>query len=96
MTRKVLLVVAVACATIAGVMSLSIHIVHGQSTAYNPYPPGILPSNIDSELARVLREINFIETEAIGQWQALPPPTLAGNPPILQNNGEAAVEYSAS
>jgi cytochrome c peroxidase len=92
MTRKVLLVVAVACATIAGVMSLSLHTVQGQSTIYNPYPPGILPSNIDTELARVLREINFIETEAIGQWQALPPLTLAGNPPIIQNNGEAAVE----
>jgi cytochrome c peroxidase len=92
MTRKILLVVAVACATIAGVMSLSIHIVHGQSTIYNPYPPGILPSNITTELARVLQEVNFIETEAIGQWQALPPLTLAGNPPILQNNGQAAVE----
>jgi cytochrome c peroxidase len=92
MTRKVLLVVAVACATIGGVMSLSLHTVQGQSTIYNPYPPGILPSNIDTELARVLREINFIETEAIGQWQALPPLTLAGNPPIIQNNGEAAVE----
>ena len=92
MTRKVLLVVAVACATIAGVMSLSLHTVHGQSTTYNPYPPGILPSNIDTELARVLREINFIETEAIGQWQALPPLALAGNPPIIQNNGQAAVE----
>ncbi len=92
MTRKVLLVVAVACATIACVMSLSLHTVHGQSTVYNPYPPGILPSNIDTELARVLREINFIETEAIGQWQALPPLTLAGNPPIIQNNGQAAVE----
>jgi cytochrome c peroxidase len=92
MTRKALLVVAVVCATIAGVMSLSLHTVHGQSTIYNPYPPGILPSNIDTELARVLQEVNFIETEAVGQWQALPPLTLAGNPPILQNNGQAAVE----
>jgi cytochrome c peroxidase len=92
MTRKILLVVAVACATIAGVMSLSLHIVHGQATTYNPYPPGIVPSNIDTELARVLREVTFIETEAIGQWRALPPLTLAGNPPILQNNGQAGVE----
>jgi cytochrome c peroxidase len=96
MTQKILLAVAVACATIAGVMSLSVHTVHGQSTpaapVYNPYPPGILPSDIDTEIARVLREINFIETEAIGQWQALPPLTLAGNPPIIQNNGQAAVE----
>jgi hypothetical protein len=59
---------------------------------YNPYPPGILPSDLNSELARVLREVNFIETEAIGQWHALPPPTLTGNPPILQNTGVASVE----
>jgi cytochrome c peroxidase len=96
MTRARLIALAVACATIAGAMSLTIHTVHGQSgpaaAAYNPYPAGILPSNIDTELARVLREINFIETEGIGQWQALPPLTLAGNPPIIQNNGQAAVE----
>ena len=59
---------------------------------YNPYPPGILPSDITSELARVLREVDFIETEAIGQWHAIPPPTLTGNPPILQNTGVASVE----
>jgi cytochrome c peroxidase len=72
------------------------HIVHGQSqpptSIYNPYPTGILPPDINTEIARVLREIDFIETEAIGQWQALPPLTLVGNPPILQGNGEAAVE----
>ena len=59
---------------------------------YNPYPPGILPSDINSEIARVLREVDFIETEAIAQWHAIPPPTLAGNPPILQNTGVASVE----
>jgi cytochrome c peroxidase len=96
MTRTTLIGIAAACATIAGAMSFSVHIVHGQSAPaapnYNPYPPGILPSDIDTELARVGREISFIETEAIGQWQALPPLTLAGNPPIIQNNGQAAVE----
>jgi cytochrome c peroxidase len=94
MTRTTLIGFAAACATIAGAMSFSIHIVHGQSApaVYDPYPAGILPSNITTELARVLQEVNFIETEAVGQWQALPPLTLAGNPPILQNNGQAAVE----
>jgi cytochrome c peroxidase len=96
MTRTRLIGFGVVCAMIAGAMSLSIHVVHGQSgpaaTVYNPYPPGILPSNIDTELARVLQEVQVIETEAIGQWQALPPLTLAGNPPILQNNGQAGVE----
>jgi cytochrome c peroxidase len=72
------------------------HIVHGQSqppaTVYNPYPTGILPSDIVAELARVEREVDFIEAEAITQWQALPPPTLTGNPPILQDTGVASVE----
>jgi cytochrome c peroxidase len=96
MTRARFIALGVACATIAGAMSVTFHTVHGQSgpaaATYNPYPAGILPSDIDTELARVLREINFIETEAVGQWQALPPLTLAGNPPIIQNNGQAAVE----
>jgi cytochrome c peroxidase len=61
-------------------------------TVYNPYPPGILPSDINSELARVLREIDGIENEALAQWMALPPPTVTGNPPILQNSGQASVE----
>jgi len=59
---------------------------------YNPYPPGILPPDLDSEILRVLREVDFIENEAIGQWRAITPPTLAGNPPILQNTGVASVE----
>src|ERR1700686_5123654 len=59
---------------------------------YNPYPPGILPSDLNSELARVLREVNFIEAEAIRQWHALTPPVLTGQPPILQNTGIASVE----
>ena len=59
---------------------------------YNPYPSGILPADLPAELARVLREVDFIEHEAMGQWQALPPATLTGNPPILQNTGVASVE----
>src|SRR6202021_4239011 len=54
---------------------------------YNPYPPGILPSDLPSELARVLREVDGIEAEAIRQWHAIPPPIVTGNPPILQNPG---------
>jgi cytochrome c peroxidase len=59
---------------------------------YNPYPPGILPANLPSELARVLREVDTIEAEAIRQWKATPAPVVAGNPPILQNTGVASVE----
>jgi cytochrome c peroxidase len=96
-TRLVGLVAA--CTTIAAAMVITHHVVHGQSgapsaasTVYNPYPPQILPPNINAELARVLREIDGIENEAIRQSHALGPLTLAGNPPILQNNGQAGVE----
>ena len=59
---------------------------------YNPYPPGILPSDLPSELARVLREVDGLEAEAIAQWKAIPPAVVAGQPPILQNSGIPLVE----
>jgi len=59
---------------------------------YNPYPPGILPSDLDSELARVLREVDVIEGRALQRWHALTPPTLTGQPPTLQNTGTEAIE----
>jgi cytochrome c peroxidase len=64
---------------------------------YNPYPPGILPSDLVSEIARVRREVNFIENEALAEAGALPPLTYSntqgvGNPPILQGTGYQAVE----
>lgn len=57
---------------------------------YNPYPPGILPSDLISEIARVRKEVAGIEQEAIAQWHALPPPTLTGQPPTLQGTGQRA------
>jgi cytochrome c peroxidase len=57
---------------------------------YNPYPPGILPSDIVSEEARIQREVASIENEAIQQWHALTPPVLTGQPPILQGTGQQA------
>ena len=97
MKQSRLVALGAACAVIAAAMSITTHIVRGQIGApstpvYNPYPPGILPANINSELARVEREVDFIENEAIGQWHALAPPTLTGNPPILQNTGVQSVE----
>ena len=96
MKQKHLAVLAGVSVTAALAMVLTTHIVHGQSqpptTIYNPYPAGILPADIDTEIARVLREIDFIEAEAFAQWQATPPPILTGNPPILQNTGVASVE----
>src|ERR1700688_4278482 len=59
---------------------------------YNPYPPGILPAGLDSEIARVLREIDVIEGRAIERWHSLPLPTRlpmrpGPNPPVLKDTG---------
>jgi len=59
---------------------------------YYPFRPGILPSDLGSEIAMVQREVQFIFNEALSEWRALPLPTLAGNPPILRGSGYEAVE----
>ncbi len=66
--------------------------VPGPVSAFNPFGSGILPSDLDSEIGRVQREIQFIFNEALKEWAALPRPTLAGNPPTLQGSGNEAVE----
>jgi cytochrome c peroxidase len=63
-----------------------------QPRAYNPYPPGILPTDLDAEIARVRREVQFIFNEALNEWRPLPHPTLAGNPPTLRGSGYQAVD----
>lgn len=64
--------------------------------AYNPYPPGILPSDLNSEIVRVRREINFIFSKALGEWKSLPPPNYQGNPPTIQGSGYNRSRCSAS
>src|SRR5256886_7191179 len=64
----------------------------GTPTPYNPYPPGILPADLDSELERVLREIAVIYQQAVAEWRALPPPNLTGQPPTLQGSGYDMVQ----
>src|SRR5260370_38829250 len=59
---------------------------------YNPYPPGILPSDLTSEIMRVQREVTFIENEALAQQQLLPAPVVTGQPPVLQGSGYQRVE----
>src|SRR5438309_51556 len=58
----------------------------GTPTPYNPYPPGILPADLESELDRGRREVTFIYQQAVAQWHALPPPNLTGQPPTLQGS----------
>jgi cytochrome c peroxidase len=59
---------------------------------YNPYPPGILPADLQSEIKRVLQEVDVIENRAITRWHNLKPPTVTGQPPTLQDTGTEAVE----
>jgi cytochrome c peroxidase len=105
MGRARLAKISAVCSTIAAALLISAWVLSAQnsaqeakaapaptSTIYNPYPPGILPSDLTSELLRVQGEVAFIENEAIGQWHAIPPPIVTGNPPILQNTGVPLVE----
>ena len=65
---------------------------HDRERQYFPYPPGIIPSDLDAEFKRVRREIDFIENEALGQWRALPAPTMTGNPVTAQGTGARAMQ----
>lgn len=95
--RRLTTISVVVLCTIAVCISLTGVKVLAQGAAppapvYNPFPPGILPSDLPSELARVLREVDGLEAEAIAQWKAIPPPVVTGQPPILQNTGVPLVE----
>ena len=108
MKRNMLLITSAVCA--AGLIAIVVgsHAVSAQNEpgkkdkdkpppVYNPYPFGILPADLNSEIARVRREVNFIEGEALTESRALPPLTYSntqgvGNPPILQGTGYQAVE----
>jgi cytochrome c peroxidase len=64
----------------------------GSAPVYDPYPPGILPSDLKSEITRVQQEVDFIEDRADARWKALGRPILTGQPPVLQNTGTEATE----
>src|SRR5467141_5411129 len=96
--------VRAAFATVLGVLSVPLagstearaQPVDQNVPAYNPYPSGILPANLQSELLRVRREVQTIFDRYFAEWQALTPPVLSntqceGNPPVLQGTGYDAV-----
>jgi cytochrome c peroxidase len=87
----VLLVVAL-CMLRAGRKVSAQNAASSPSSVYNPYPPGILPSNLNAEISRVLAEVDFLESRAMTRWQNMKPPILTGQPPTLQNTGTEAVE----
>jgi cytochrome c peroxidase len=61
-------------------------------SVYDPYPAGILPDDLESEIERVLREVRGIFNQALAEWRALPPPNLTGQPPTLQGSGYQMVQ----
>ena len=96
------LITLIACATLMASLILVSPAVAAQPekgkppppapTVYNPYPPGILPDDLESEIARVRREVRGLFDEAFGEFRALQPPTLTGQPPTLQGTGYQAVQ----
>jgi hypothetical protein len=67
--------VRAAFATVLGVLSVPLAgspEVRAQTPPnYNPYPSGILPANLDSEISRVRREVQTIFGRYFAEWQAL-------------------------
>ena len=103
MRDRHLIAVFAVCAAACAVIGFGVHqpLVDARSQSrsgeelaptYNPYPPGILPSDLDSEIARVLRETDVLEGRALVRWHALKPPVLTGQPPVFQDTGTESIE----
>jgi cytochrome c peroxidase len=92
MRLKTLSFVAIVSVVALGYAVITYGQQNSSSTVYNPYPPGILPANLNAELARVSSEVDFVEARAISRWKALKPPTLTNQPPILANTGTESIE----
>ncbi|MCW5803264.1 MAG: hypothetical protein KIT31_12845 [Deltaproteobacteria bacterium] len=56
-------------------------------TIYDPYPPNVLPPDLDAEIQRVRAENATIFERTVAEWHALPPLTPVGNPPVFQGSG---------
>ena len=90
------LITLIACATLMASLIIVFQAVAAQPPStpptYNPYPLGILPNDLESEIARVRREVNRIFREALAGARAIDPPVLTGQPPTLQGTGYQAVQ----
>jgi cytochrome c peroxidase len=97
-TLRTTLTILVLC-TIALSMTVAARKLSGQNArgqasvqAFNPYPPGILPSDLNPEIERVRRELRTLEQRALERWHALRPPLVRGQPLTLQDTGTEAIE----
>jgi cytochrome c peroxidase len=62
------------------------------ASPYNPYPPGILPADLESETERVRREVHALFQQGLEEANALPPSTVSGQPPTQQGAGYRALQ----
>src|SRR5260370_6748065 len=97
MKRNTLVSMLVISAAVIGALFLSYSPAAAQDKntpvpLYNPYPPGILPGDLNSEIERVLREVDLVEGRALARWRALAPPPLGGQPPSVRNTGTESIE----
>jgi len=90
-TTSVAAVLGIVSVPLAGFTEARAQQVDQPLPAYNPYPPGILPPDLESELLRVRREVQTIFQRYAAEWRALTPPTLTGQPPTLFPTGYEAV-----
>src|SRR5712672_211342 len=90
-TTSVAAVLGIVSVPLAGFTEARAQQVDQPLPAYNPYPPGILPPDLESELLRVRREVQTIFNRYLAEWRALTPPTLTGQPPTLFPTGYEAV-----
>ena len=91
MRRHTSTLATTALATVLGVLSVPLvgstearaQAVDQPVAAYNPYPPGILPPDVEPELLRVRHEVATIFSRYLAEWHALTPPTLTGQFPTF-------------
>ena len=90
-TTSVAAVLGIVSVPLAGFTEARAQQVDQPLPAYNPYPPGILPADLEPELLRVRREVQTIFQRYAAELRALTPPTLTGQPPTLFPTGYEAV-----
>jgi hypothetical protein len=62
----------------ATILAMVVVIVHaafaqtGSAPAYFPYPPGVIPADLDQEVQRVQGEVDHIFQQGLAQWRPRP------------------------
>lgn len=69
-----LILLSIVCLMVLGTLMINqgVSAQNGSQSIYNPYPPGVIPPDLVSEIGRVNSEVSSIEKEALAQWHALP------------------------